>query len=111
MERNRKHMTADHPGSVGVVNGLAWYRAEQWARLLDVAVDRSTLERTHDQWQAVATKALADLARAGVRARKVEVDVDELVEWCRSEGRPIDGAARAAFVAVKLRHSDEGQTK
>ena len=94
-----------------MVSGVAWYRAEQWPRLLEVAVDRSELERTYDEWQVVATKGLADLARAGGRARKVEVDVDELVEWCRSEGRPVDGAARAAFAAFKLKQTTEGQPK
>ena len=33
---------------------------------------------------------------------KVEVDVEELLEWCRQQGRPVDAAARAEFAAEKL---------
>jgi hypothetical protein len=46
-----------------------------------------------------------------VWARKVDVDVDELVEWCRSEGRAVDGAARAAFAVLKLRQTNKEQAK
>jgi len=109
--KKRNPKSPEHPVSSTMVTGVAWYRAEQWARLLEVAVDRSSLERTHDEWQAMASRGLADLARTGVSARKVEVDVDELVDWCRSEGRPVDGAARAAFAAWKLRQASEGQPK
>ena len=111
MVKNRKHKSTERPGTADVVSGVAWYRAEQWSRLLEVSVDHSELEGTYDEWQAMATKGLADLARAGVWARKVDVDVDELVEWCRSEGRPVDGAARAAFAALKLRQANQGQPK
>ena len=110
--KNRKHKSTERPGAADVVSGVAWYRAEQWPRLLDVSIDRSELERTYAEWQAVATKGLADLARAGVQARKVDVDVDALVEWCRSESRPVDAAARAAFTALKLKQvSTEGRPK
>ena len=111
MVKNRKQESTERPGSADVVSGVAWYRAEQWPRLLEVSVDRSELERTYDEWQAIATKGLADLARAGVWARKVDVDVDELVEWCRSEGRAVDGAARAAFAVLKLRQTNKEQAK
>ena len=83
-----------------MVSGVAWYHAEQWPRLLEVSVDRSELERTYDEWQAMAKKGLAELARAGVWARKVDVDVDELVEWCRSEGRRV-GAGGICGVQAK----------
>ena len=111
MVKNRKQESTERPGSADVVSGVACYRAEQWPRLLEVSVDRSELERMYDEWQAMATKGLADLARAGVWARTVDVDVDELVEWCRSEGRAVDGAARAAFAVLKLRQTNKEQAK
>jgi hypothetical protein len=44
---------------------------------------------------------------AGVRAQRVDVDLDELARWCRAEGRALDSAARAAFVASRLRLAHE----
>jgi hypothetical protein len=91
------------------VLGVAWYRPEQWSKLLEVADDRADLEQTHEAWEATARRTLAVLAQSGVWARKVEVDVDELVRWCRADGRAIDGAARAEFVERKLRQADDTQ--
>jgi hypothetical protein len=109
--KNRKHKSAERPGSTGMVSGVAWYRAEQWPRLLETSVDRLELERTYDEWHAMATEGLAELARAGVWPQKVDVDVDEMVEWCRTRGRPVDAAARAQFVALKVKQADDGQAK
>ena len=45
---------------------------------------------------------------AGGRAQRVDVDLDGLAHRCRAEGRPLDSAARAAFVASRLRLAHEG---
>ena len=37
------------PGD-GLVTGICWYSAEQWARLREVASDRGELEETHEEW-------------------------------------------------------------
>ncbi len=111
MPKNRRPKSTKRPTARETVTGVAWYRPEQWPRLLEASVDRSKLERTHDEWRTLATKLLADLARDGVWAQKVDVDVDELIEWCRSEGRPVDAPARAAFAALKLRQASQERAK
>ena len=110
MKARNQRVSGQAKGS-RVVTGIAWYRAEQWPQLLEVAADRTELERTYDEWQAVAKTALVDVARAGVSARKVEVDVNELVAWCHSQGRPVDAAARSAFAALKLRQAEKEEQK
>ena len=90
------------------VTGVAWYRREDWSRLREIASDRTKLDDTYEAWLAGAQKTLLDLAIAGVAARRVSVDIEALVRWCRAEGRPVDSAARAAFVADQLRRADQG---
>lgn len=85
------------------VLGVAWYRRDQWSRLLEVSRDRHDLEDTYDEWVAVAQKRFDDLARAGIRVHRVEIDIEELVEWCRETNRPVDGSARAIFTANKTK--------
>ena len=63
---------------------------------------------SYEAWLAGAQKTLLDLTIAGVAARRVSVDIEALVRWCRAEGRPVDSAARAAFVADQLRRADQG---
>lgn len=90
------------------VTGVAWYRREDWSRLREIASDRAKLDDSYEAWLAGAQKTLLELAVAGVAARRVNVDVDALVRWCRADGRPVDSAARAAFVADQLRRADQG---
>ena len=90
------------------VTGVAWYRREDWSRLREIASDRTNLDDSYEAWLAGAQKTLLDLAVAGVAARRVSVDVEALVRWCRAEGRPVNSAARAAFVADQLRRADQG---
>jgi len=90
------------------VTGVAWYRREDWSRLREIASDRTNLDDSYEAWLAGAQKTLPDLAVAGVAARRVSVDIEALVRWCRAEGRPVDSAARAAFVADQLRRADQG---
>ena len=90
------------------VTGVAWYRREDWSRLREIASDRTNLDDSYEAWLAGAQKTLLDLAIAGVAARRVSVDIEALVRWCRAEGRPVDSAARAAVVADQLRRADQG---
>jgi hypothetical protein len=47
------------------------------------------------------------MTTTGVRVRRVDIDLDDLVRWCRHEGRPLDSAARAASAAERLRSGFE----
>lgn len=83
--------------------GLGWYSRGQWEALTQVVPNRSDLDDTYEEWEAQATEALQMLSAQGIRAVKVEVDVDELVEWCKNTGRQPNSEARADFVNSLLR--------
>ncbi len=88
-------------------SGLAWYRRDQWSRLRQAAADADVLEDTYDEWLQMAQKTMLNLAEQGVRAERVDIDLDELVEWCRAKNRPLDGKARAEFTSRKLKQRHE----
>ena len=90
-----------------IVTGVAWYRRDQWARLLELAADADSLEAAYEDWLAGAQETIVQLTIAGARVRRVDIDVDDLVRWCRHEGRPLDSAARAAFAVERLRSGFE----
>ena len=91
------------------VTGCAWYRADQWERLREISVDREKLGDTYEEWVANAKKALREMRKAGIHAEKVEVDVEELLAWCRAEGRDVDGKARSQYAAEMVRRRYEGE--
>ncbi len=89
------------------VMGVAWYRREQWGRFLEISSDRAELEDTYDEWKAVAEENLGNLAQHGYKLCKVEIDVEELLIWCNSQNRAVDGDARTEFTVMKLRESNQ----
>jgi hypothetical protein len=92
----------------GPVVGIAWFRPEQWERLLEVSDDRDKLEPTHAAWEKFATQTLKRLRRSGVNARKVDVDVEEILAWCAEHGHPMNASARAEFVSRKVLAATKG---
>ena len=92
---------------VDTVIGVSWYRPEQWDRLLQIATDREVLEDTYEEWKAIAEKSLKKFAMLGYHLRKVDIDVEELLGWCKVHNLSVDGAARSKFAAEKLREQGE----
>jgi hypothetical protein len=82
--------------------GLAWYTREGWKRLCELADDRDTLDDTFEDWERGALAAVRDLESGGRQIRKVTIDVDALVVWCRERHCRVDSAARAEYVTYLL---------
>ena len=86
--------------------GIAWFRLEQWSRLLEISEDREDLEETFAEWESLAEEKLRDLRAQGLDAEKVTIDLEELLAWCKSRGLSVDGRARSQYVAELLRKRD-----
>ena len=97
--RKRKRVYKDKiPRTVAV----AWYKPEQWERLLEISRDRDELENTFTEWIEFAEKKVTELEAAGLKLVKVEVDVEELLAWCNKRSLPVDGESRSVFASYKL---------
>ena len=79
-----------------MVVGIGWYDASQWARLKEVAADSDRLDESHEAWQRTAQ----ELASQGLAVRRVPIDVDALIQWCRVHRKAIDGNARAEYTSL-----------
>ena len=90
-----------------VLAGIAWFRVDQWQLLRSLATDADELEETYEEWVMIAEKTIENLAREGVLARKIDVDVNELQTWCSAQQRLLDSSARAAYAAERLRELHE----
>ena len=81
---------------------MAWYRPDQWALLRAVSADGERLEATYEEWLAFASKHLRELQSLGLQVDRIDVEVAALVRWCNSQGRPVDGGARAEYARQGL---------
>lgn len=108
MSKKQKKQKRENNDDVTTVMGVAWYRREQWDRLLEISSDRNELERTYDEWRVMAEIKTKELAKHGYEFRKIAIDVEELLKWCNSKKRPVNGDARSEFTAIKLREQESG---
>lgn len=94
----------EHPQSrMKPVAAMSWYDREQWTKLKAIAEDGERLDVTYDAWLAGAERAEAELARRDTAVRRVFIDVDEFVDWCRANNLKIISASRAKYTAEKAR--------
>ena len=90
------------------VFGLAWFKKEDWPRLLEISEGRDSLEETHAEWLKEAEKVIKNFKKQGLKIKKVPVTPNKLLIWCNDQGIPINGEARSRFAAYKLH--EKGKT-
>ena len=84
------------------VIAMAWYRSDQWTLLRALSADGESLEETYEAWFAFASEKVRELRDPGLEVREVEVEVSALVRWCESQGRAVNGEARAEYARQGL---------
>ena len=89
------------------VLGVGWYRRDQWALLKAHSVDAATLEDSYDEWLAYAERTTGEMQEKSIEFRRVDIDVEEMIRWCKTEDRALGGQARGRFIALKTRDQDE----
>lgn len=81
---------------------IAWYTSDQWELLRQAAKDGESLEATYEEWRDHADDAVRILTTSGYRVKIVDVDVPELIAWCKHQRRLLDSEARADFIVEKM---------
>jgi hypothetical protein len=99
------------PAGKKTVFGVAWYRPEQWRRLVEICSDADTLDDSYEHWLRNATARFDELTAAGFRLKRVDVDVERLLAWCVVQGRPVDNRARAEYAAKLLEDEYKNRAK
>jgi hypothetical protein len=94
-----------------LVAGVAWYRPEQWSRLVEICSDAEALDDSYEDWLRNATARFEQLTAAGWTLKRVDVEVEQLLAWCVVRGRPVDGQARSAYAAYLLEQQYKNRTK
>ena len=80
---------------------LAYYRKKDWKRFLKIIDDSESMHDTWDEWHKAFLKAKKDLISQGFEVEDVEIDLDELTNYCKMRGIKNDGKARSQFVQAK----------
>lgn len=86
-----------------MVVGIGFYKREQWPLLLENAIDSHVLEKTYDQWLDLVESSIEKIKAHGIEPRLVDVDIGELINFCKDHGLQNTAAARSKFIAKLLR--------
>ncbi|HEX6566955.1 MAG TPA: hypothetical protein VF020_21875 [Chthoniobacterales bacterium] len=100
----QSHLFATIEQKADLVTCIATYKPQQWEAFLASAADRDALEDTWEEWNAGLQLLTAEFDVKKVPYIFVELDVDEINEFCRGEGIVNDGRARAELARRKASH-------
>ncbi len=89
------------------VLGIGFYRREQWPLLIETAVDSHLIEKSYDDWMEVLDSSIEKIRAAGLEPELVDVDVEELLAFCRKEGLPNNAATRSKFISILASRKDK----
>ena len=81
---------------------FAWYKPEDWNRLLEISDDSETLENSYQEWLTQANESFNQARKSGMDVTKIFIDLDELIEWCNTNEYKVDSESRSEFAAYKL---------
>ena len=84
------------------VIGIAWYREEDYERIMTLMADGASFPKTHASWRQKAVRMERELKRQGLRPVRVEVDPVAFERWCIEQGTLPDSQARNRFVEHEL---------
>jgi hypothetical protein len=76
---------------------MAWYRAEDYARLRDLMEDADRLPHSYEAWRIAAEQVEGEVTRSGIAVVRVVIAPDEFVAWCNERAVQLDGTARSRF--------------
>lgn len=85
------------------VLGVGWYKKEQWSLLREKSDDVQKLEDTYYEWVANANDTIKKLSNSPYHVVKIEIDVEELIEWCNKENYVLNGESRAKYISLKTK--------
>lgn len=93
-----KYNRMENQSAKEMVIGIGFYKREQWPLLLETAADADRLEKTYDEWVEVLDSTLEKLKSQGIGTELVEVDVNDLLAYCKKKKIRNDGKARSGFI-------------
>lgn len=80
---------------------LACYRKKDWSRFIKIVDDPERIHDSWKQWNKDFQKAKQHFISLGHEVVEVELDLDELIVFCRLRNLAINGSARSQYIQEK----------
>jgi hypothetical protein len=80
---------------------VATYREDQWDKLRASATDGDSMDETWEKWNEGIEEVIANLESQGHAYVCVQLDVEQIEQYCQEKGVPNDSKARSALAILK----------
>jgi len=84
------------------VIGIAWYKKEQWHILRQVVENPNDIENTYEEWLNNAINLKKTLINSGLTVEEVEIDIQDVIIWCKKDNKTINSKNITEYVVFKL---------
>lgn len=88
------------------VIGIAWYRKEQWILLRQIIENPNDIENTYEEWLQNAMEFKKTIEASGLTIEEVDIDIPDVITWCKKINKPINSKSISEYVANKLKEKD-----
>jgi len=88
------------------VIGIAWYKKEQWFILRQVAENPNDIEDAYEEWLNNAIKLKKALIDSGLAVEEVDIDIQDVIIWCKKGNKTINSNSISEYVVFKLREKN-----
>lgn len=92
------------------VTGILWWKPKQWEKAKRICSDGDGFDDTYQDWEESAERALKNFRDLKIEVYKIEIDLDDFVQWCKDQKIPLDSKARSRFVSMKVQEHHESQS-
>lgn len=81
---------------------LPWYHRTDWQKLHAAFADRDAISPCYDSWKQRALAREQRWRDDGYRVRRIVVEPDDFIAWCRENRRQPDHASRRAYAEERM---------
>jgi hypothetical protein len=82
---------------------IPYYRREQYDLLREASTDKETFSISYEEMMAITESTHRDMETKGFKVIKIDVDVDELLEWSTFLSVSLNPVSRTKFAMEKLK--------
>ena len=89
-----------------LVVAMAWYRREDYCRILEIMEDAHLLPVSFERWNDIAQKGERSQKAKGRIVVRAIIDPQDFPGWCKAERLNVDADARRIYAAWRARQAD-----
>jgi hypothetical protein len=82
---------------------IPYYRREQYERLKEISTDKKNFSISYEEMMSITKLQHIQMEKKGFKVVKIDVDIEELIEWCQFRNLTLNPKSRTQFTMDKLK--------